>query len=452
MSTKLKTVRSNPMHRSLCRAIRSRKRRVPDGVYTADAYARHFRDEMDAGERQKFGFSMHNGSRMRWLERGCMGHLCYRSQQSEIKEFAGSAGGAGRFRGVMTTSRKDRDGDVLMVSGAETEEFARIGSLLYMHVPFQVIGKPIEVEKDERMERIVGTFELAKTQLGEEVAYLIDFGALRTLSIGFTPLEFEPLGAMDDSKEDEYETLDSGFLIRRYRLLECSVVSVPANPGAVITAVETNKCSHPFVKWLADRCRQEVKANGAKFSVKRVPHVRTKYVDGSLAEGSWEWYQQRLRETIAAHLDRNGVVIDENGYASLAITYDRYAVVCLWTGEEERFYRCDWEVIDGTPTWTGAPVEVEVEITTEIRERIDRQRSLKTSKAGRVLSKRNEDKLRNVAETLGDLVDGQELNRTVRTVLRTCISDINDVVGQVASEADTEKSLVSNEVALLTSD
>jgi HK97 family phage major capsid protein len=68
---------------------------------------------------------------------------------------------------------------------------------------------------------------------------LIEFGALR-ISHGFAPLQYEEM--VDD--DDKFV----GWHIKEYEIMEVSLVSVPSNVDAVITAYGEEKLSHPVVK------------------------------------------------------------------------------------------------------------------------------------------------------------------------------------------------------------
>jgi hypothetical protein len=151
------------------------------------------------------------------------------------------------FPAVITSTRQDRDGDILETEGAELDPKA---PLLYQHMPFENIGRLLK-QGERSSTRLTGEFSLCGTPLGEDCAMLAEHGALR-ISHGFTADEFEPL---DDQ---EYEI--PGFRVLKFQILEVSLVSIPSNPDAEITAFSRNKFKHPLTKAVA----------GAKYGERQV--------------------------------------------------------------------------------------------------------------------------------------------------------------------------------------
>ncbi|HVC94027.1 MAG TPA: HK97 family phage prohead protease [Pirellulales bacterium] len=138
------------------------------------------------------------------------------------------------FPAVITTTRQDRDGDVLETKGAELDPAA---PLLWQHLTTEPIGRLLKEGKRTKTS-LTGSFAIAATALGQDAALLAEHGALR-ISHGFLPDEFEPLDAKDAF---------SGFHITAFKILEVSLVSVPSNPDAVITQFSREKLHHPLVR------------------------------------------------------------------------------------------------------------------------------------------------------------------------------------------------------------
>ena len=138
------------------------------------------------------------------------------------------------FDAVITSSKEDRDGDIMQAKGANVDPKM---PLLWQHDPTQPIGRFKGVTHRDN-DKVAGQFALADTELGRDALTLLKLGALR-ISHGFRPIEFEPRKS-------------GGFHIKSFEVVEASLVSVPANTDAVITALNTGKFHSPTVKsWAA---------------------------------------------------------------------------------------------------------------------------------------------------------------------------------------------------------
>lgn len=139
-------------------------------------------------------------------------------------------------RTVITTTRKDRDGDVLETKGADLDPRS---AYLFNHLPSELIGKLLQIGK-HTPKMLDGVFSVMDTPFGNDMAIMLEHGALRT-SHGFLP------------KDGEYEPLDpsdpySGWHILEFKILEVSAVSIPSNEDAIPTAFSRNKFAHPLIK------------------------------------------------------------------------------------------------------------------------------------------------------------------------------------------------------------
>ena len=140
---------------------------------------------------------------------------------------------------IITSKRQDRDGDILMPKGAQLDPLM---PLLWQHIAMMPIGKYLGlVKRDDTF--IKGRYAIADTELGRDSAVLVDFGALR-ISHGFQPNEYEPI----DEKEGRP---GNGWKVTKFEVMEASLVSIPSNPDAVITAYSREKLHHPMVKGYA---------------------------------------------------------------------------------------------------------------------------------------------------------------------------------------------------------
>ena len=124
---------------------------------------------------------------------------------------------------VLSDATVDRYGDVIDPKGWLLQHFQANPIALFNHDS----DFPIGTWQDVRVAggQLVGRLALAAASTSPRIAELVSLvaqGVLRAVSVGFQPLASEP---RDKS--------GSGMLFTRQELLECSLVSVPANPSAL---------------------------------------------------------------------------------------------------------------------------------------------------------------------------------------------------------------------------
>ncbi|MHC4402967.1 MAG: HK97 family phage prohead protease, partial [Planctomycetota bacterium] len=170
------------------------------------------------------------------------------------------------FENVITTPLRDRDGDILRSEGAVIDEKM---PLLWHHMPPMPVGKMLKVIKQSKKGVKVLT-ALIDSQLGQDAAALIEFGALR-ISHGFRPLEFD-------------EMKDGGYDIKKFEIMEESLVTVPSNTDAVITAFSRGKLGDPLVKSWAKSISDARPAQGRGMEF-RDDHVEVERWNKSLGKG-----------------------------------------------------------------------------------------------------------------------------------------------------------------------
>lgn len=96
---------------------------------------------------------------------------------------------------------------------------------LRQHDHSKVLGTVLALKADAH--GLHGRFKISRTPLGEETYQLLKDGALDSFSIGYLP--------------DEAEHKDGGVReLKQVTLLEASVVSLPMNPRALVTAVKAH--------------------------------------------------------------------------------------------------------------------------------------------------------------------------------------------------------------------
>jgi hypothetical protein len=132
---------------------------------------------------------------------------------------------------VSTYDTKDLGGDVVL-RGAFDASLAAMGdghqgaprvSFLRQHNHAHVLGKTLSLTSEAH--GLHGRFKISRTPLGEETYQLLKDGALDSFSIGYLA--------------DEAEVAADGTrLLKQLTLLETSVVALPMNPRALVTAIK----------------------------------------------------------------------------------------------------------------------------------------------------------------------------------------------------------------------
>lgn len=146
----------------------------------------------------------------------------------DFKAYDDRENGGGRIvRGWATRPGEDRDGDIVLPLGAR---FKLPIPFLLDHKADRAIGSVDAVEVSPDGIRFVAS--VRDIQADNDVAracdnawQLLQSGLRSHVSIGFRALAYEPR-----------ET--RGFIIKEWEWLELSAVTIPANPGAEITALK----------------------------------------------------------------------------------------------------------------------------------------------------------------------------------------------------------------------
>jgi HK97 family phage major capsid protein/HK97 family phage prohead protease len=125
---------------------------------------------------------------------------------------------------VMSDGSVDRMGDVIEPGGWQLDEIKTPPPALFNHDRMVQIGNWHDLRIDKG--RLLGRIKWLETDypIVRYVRQLVEQGFLRTVSVGFQPEMSEPL----DPKHPQ-----RGQRFKRQQLLECSIVTVPANPNAI---------------------------------------------------------------------------------------------------------------------------------------------------------------------------------------------------------------------------
>ena len=149
----------------------------------------------------------------------------------------------GTFKVVMTSSVKDRMGEIVLQEGVDIENYLKNPIVLFAHNYDELpIGKIIKI--DQQSDKMVGEGVFVSKEANpkaQQIRKLYDLGVLKAVSIGFIAKEWE------------------GNVITKSELLELSFVPVPANQDALKLAVEKGEIKEKDIKNFIIKEEQESK-------------------------------------------------------------------------------------------------------------------------------------------------------------------------------------------------
>lgn len=177
--------------------------------------------EMDADECQEIWDETQNG-----------GDRAAKAKQPAVpvlhKTHASTSHG---YEFILSDETADRMGDVISSSGWIIDNFKKNPVALFNHSPMHPIGKWNNLRAENGALR--GHLELAPKGASariDEIRALIDAGILQAVSVGFREIESMP----------RKDGGPFGKTYKRQELIECSLVSIPANPNALAVAKALN--------------------------------------------------------------------------------------------------------------------------------------------------------------------------------------------------------------------
>lgn len=130
---------------------------------------------------------------------------------------------------IASTNELARDGWIVEPSGLKTVNFLRTAAICFNHDYEHPVATPVAaslIDNGEKLEISLRWPPAATSPKADEVRALVKAGVLRAVSIGFMPIEMEPIDPKDPW---------GGQRVMEADLLECSFVAVPADTGAVVT-------------------------------------------------------------------------------------------------------------------------------------------------------------------------------------------------------------------------
>ena len=172
-----------------------------------------------------------------------------RFTQSAAKKSGGEESRIRQF--IISDATTDRHGTVLDIAGWDLTNYNNNGIVGYMHDvygsffgdvdPDKVIGKGRAFVEGEKLIGEV-EFEPAEiNELAEKILKKVDFGTLKTTSVGFLPMEEGETKKIKDANGKENKVFHYG----KRELLEWSIVNIPSNPNALKRTFEIEKSFIP---------------------------------------------------------------------------------------------------------------------------------------------------------------------------------------------------------------
>ncbi len=155
------------------------------------------------------------------------------------------------FRHTLTTSRKDRDGDIIRTEGVTVDPNML---LLWQHVHTLPIGKMLGVAEHTKDSLSLISAIVDINELSHDAAVMIE-NKMGRFSHGFSADEFEKM-------EGEEDNPFGGFDITKASIMEESLVSIPANTDAeiedvLLSLVEGGKLTSALMKGVGTFIREK---------------------------------------------------------------------------------------------------------------------------------------------------------------------------------------------------
>jgi Caudovirus prohead serine protease len=150
---------------------------------------------------------------------------------------ADSTLGERQIRVVASDPTVDRAKDVMVPKGCVTDGYAKNNIFLADHDPTKAIGNAEIIITPQRVEAVVTFAPKGISTLADERCALYKAGVLKAVSVGFQPIEWEPIK-------------DTGGLrYTKWELLELSGVAVPCNPNAITIERSLNGAGAKAPSW-----------------------------------------------------------------------------------------------------------------------------------------------------------------------------------------------------------
>lgn len=233
------------------------------------------------------------------------------------------------YRFIGSKEVVDRDGDIVVLDGMDTESYVKNPIVLWGHNHNELpIGKTVGLTLDKTSKELIFDIAFASTEKGREVESLVKDGILRATSIGFMVNNWE------------YEADKGVFLLDDTELFEISIVNVPANPEALAVGEDKGLETDVEVKSISkDEIRQMVaeaieSALGEKEEPKEADEVEEveEVKEEDKQEEETPVKEENPSEEVEAdpkedelQVGDNGVTVEGTALAQPEIDYDKLA-------------------------------------------------------------------------------------------------------------------------------
>ena len=304
----------------------------------------------------------------------------------------------------ISTGDVDRAGEVVVQAGLDIGPFVANPVVLWQHDPAQVIGRASNVQlKGGIWEADVDFVPAGISAKADEICGLVKSGFINTVSIGFGPVETEPMNAAQPRGALRY---------LKSELFEFSFVSVPANRGATVTQrAHSAAAGRPCVKSLYDVGQLAYLLSSLGWLQEEVAWEAEFEGDGSRVPAMLGEAMQQLGATLIAmtaeEVDELLARLPDGGEPEIVLTDDW--VMASATPAVRRF-RAGWLRVKAAPAAPLPPAALNAAVDKAAPATPDAPElgvALATfrgvvEKAGRVISTANEIELKSAR----DLIDG----------------------------------------------
>jgi HK97 family phage prohead protease len=161
----------------------------------------------------------------------------------------------------------DRSGDSVLPSGYNLDNFKKNPILLSYHDNQEPVGKVIDI--NVTLDGLEITAEVHQV-LNEKVYYAVKNRILKTLSIGFKPLD------------SVYDALADIYYYKSVELLEVSIVAVPDNQDSIFTTLTQSPCANGSCLLASKATSTHTLSCAKKIKNKEISNKRWNEVDKSI--------------------------------------------------------------------------------------------------------------------------------------------------------------------------